>query len=67
MGRKWGSLLTVLALLSGCSAYTHLRWLGVDRKTAPYRMGHAGITTTANISDHVNIDDIAQLGLHEAP
>nr|WP_297177066.1 hypothetical protein [uncultured Agathobaculum sp.] len=67
MGRKWVSLLTVLALLSGCSVYTHLRRQFVDRKTAPYRMGHAGITTTANISDHDNIDDVAQLGLHEAP
>lgn len=29
-------------------------------------MGHASITTTANIYDHVDVDDIAQLGLHEA-
>lgn len=28
-------------------------------------MGHASITTTANIYDHVDMDDIAQLGLHE--
>ena len=46
---------------------TNLRRQGVDLKTAQYLMGHASITTTANIYDHVDMDDIAQLGLHEAP
>lgn len=45
---------------------TNLRRRGVDLKTAQYLMGHASITTTANIYDHVDMSDIAQLELHIA-
>ena len=40
---------------------TNLRRQGYDLKTAQYLMGHASITTTANIYSHVDEDDIASL------
>ena len=40
---------------------TNLRRQGYDLKTAQYLMGHANITTTANIYSHVDEDDIAGL------
>lgn len=40
---------------------TNLRRQGYDLKTAQYLMGHASITTTANIYNHVDEEDIASL------
>lgn len=40
---------------------TNLRRQGIDLKTAQYLMGHASITTTANIYNHVDEEDIASL------
>ncbi len=40
---------------------TNLRRRGIDLKTAQYLMGHASITTTANIYNHVDEEDIANL------
>ena len=40
---------------------TNLRRQGYDLKTAQYLMGHASITTTANIYSHVDEEDIASL------
>lgn len=44
---------------------TNLRRKGVDLKTAQYLMGHASITTTANIYDHVDEDDLKALNLFD--
>ena len=45
---------------------TNLRRKGVDLKTAQYLMGHASITTTANIYDHVDEEDLKALHLFDA-
>ena len=40
---------------------TNLRRQGVDLKTAQYLMGHADISTTANIYSHVTEEDVRGL------
>ena len=40
---------------------SNLRRQGVDLKTAQYLMGHADISTTANIYSHVTEEDVREL------
>ena len=42
---------------------TNLRRQGVDLKTAQYLMGHADISTTANIYSHVTEEDVRELNV----